>query len=138
MRTRTILDRYRYANGVCIAEQKFLKGVLQGKGVQRAFLGLNYIPITADVARHYDLSVKKGAYVFSGSGKPAVVSGSPADKAGIKDKDIITKVAGVEVGDKGGLASLVAEYAPGETVELEILRGGKTQTVKVTLATYNG
>lgn len=115
-----------------------LKGVLKGEGVKRAFLGINYIPITADVAKHYDLPVKKGAYVFSGNSKPSVVSGSPADKAGIKDKDIITKVGGIEVGDKGGVSSLVAEYAPGDTIELTVLRDGKTMTVKVTLATYQG
>jgi serine protease Do len=118
------------------ATKGVLKGVLQGKGVQRAFLGINYVPITADVAKHYDLSVKKGAYVFSGTNKASVVSGSPADKAGIQDKDIITKVGGIDVGDKGGVSSLVAEYAPGDTIELTILRGGKTMTVSVTLAAY--
>jgi serine protease Do len=118
------------------ATKGILKGVLQGNGVQRAFLGVNYIPITADVAQHYNLSVKQGAYVFNGNGKTAVVSGGPADKAGIKDKDIITKVGGVAVGDKGGVSSLVAEYAPGDTIELTILRGGKEMTVKVTLEAY--
>jgi serine protease Do len=118
------------------ATKGILKGVLQGKGVQRAFLGINYIPITADVAQHYSLSVKKGAYVFSGTGKSSVVSGSPADKAGIKDKDIITKVGGIEVGDKGGVSSLVAEYAPGDTIELTILRDNKSITMHVTLSAY--
>lgn len=118
------------------ATKGVLKGVLQGNGVKRAFLGVNYIPITADVAQHYNLSVKQGAYVFNGDGKSAVVSGGPADKAGIKDKDIITKVGGVEVGDKGSVSSLVAEYAPGDTIELTVLRGGQTLTVKVTLEAY--
>lgn len=118
------------------ATKGILKGVLQGKGVQRAFLGVNYIPITADVAQHYGLSVKQGAYVFNGDGKAAVVSGGPADKAGIKDKDIITKVGGVDVGDKGGVSSLIGEYAPGDSVELTILRGGQTMTVRVTLEAY--
>jgi len=120
------------------ATKGILKGVLQGKDVQRAFLGVNYLPITADVATHYNLPVKKGAYVFSTSGKSSVVSGSPADKAGIKDKDIITKVGGVEVGDKGGVSSLISEYAPGETIALTLLRDGKTMTVNVTLAAYTG
>jgi serine protease Do len=113
-----------------------MKGVLAGKGVHRAFLGVNYVTITADVAKHYKLSVKEGAYVYGSSDKASVVSGSPADKAGLKDKDIITKVGGIEVGDKGDVSSLIAEYAPGDTVQLTILRDGKTMTLDVTLSEY--
>lgn len=113
-----------------------MKGVLAGKGVHRAFLGVNYITVTADVAKHYDLPVKEGAYVYGTSDKSSVVSGSPADKAGIKDKDVITKVGGIDVGDKGDVSSLIAEYAPGDTVQLTILRDGKTMTLNVTLSEY--
>lgn len=119
------------------ATKGMIKGVLAGKGVQRAYLGVNYIPITADVAQHYNLPVKQGGYVFGSGTSPAVVSGSPADKAGIQDKDIITQVGGIAVGPKGDVSSLVAEYAPGDTVQLTIIRGGKTMTVNVTLAAYN-
>lgn len=115
-----------------------MKGVLAGNGVHRAFLGVNYISITADVAKHYNLPVKKGAYVFGGDGKASVVSGSPAANAGIQDKDIITKVGGIDVGDRGDVSSLVAEYAPGDTIDLTILRGGQTMTIKVTLSEYKG
>lgn len=115
-----------------------MKGVLAGNGVHRAFLGVNYIPITADVAKHYNLPVKQGAYVYSGSGKSAVVSGSPAAQAGIQDKDIITQVGGVAVGTRGDVSSLVAEYAPGDTIDLTVLRGGQTMTIKVTLSEYKG
>jgi serine protease Do len=113
-----------------------LKGVLAGKGVHRAFLGVNYVTVTADVAKHYKLPVKEGAYVYGSSSQASVVSGSPADKAGVKDKDVITKVGGIEVGDKGDVSSLIAEYAPGDTIQLTVLRDGKTITLKVTLSEY--
>lgn len=114
-----------------------LKGVLAGKGVQRAYLGVRYIPVNTAVAKQYKLSVKAGAYINGdGNGGAAVVSGSPADKAGLKSGDVITKVNGVEVGTHGGVSSLVAEYAPGDTIELTILRDSKTSTVKVTLSAY--
>lgn len=119
------------------ATKGILKGVLAGKGVQRAFLGINYIPITADTAERYDLPVKKGAYVFNGEDNNAIANNSPADKAGIENKDIITKVGDIEVGDRGSVASLVAEYAPGDTIELTLIRDGKTMTVEVTLAAYS-
>jgi len=120
------------------ATKGVLKGVLEGKGVQRAYLGINYVPITADVAEFYKLPVKKGAYVFNGEGKTAVAAGSPADKAGIKDKDIITKVGDIEAGDRGSVASLVAEYAPDDTIKLTVLRDGKTMTVEAKLVAFNG
>lgn len=130
------------ANGVGFsipinAVKGLLKGVLANGKVTRAYVGVNYITITPDVATEFKLSVKKGAYVHSsGNGNP-VVSGSPADKAGIKDGDIITKVNDIEVGDKGSVASLIAEYAPNDTVKLTILRDGKTETLDITLAAYN-
>jgi serine protease Do len=118
------------------ATKGILKGVLAGKGVQRAYLGINYVPITADVAEFYKLSVKKGAYVFNGEGKTAVAEGSPAAKAGIKDKDIITKVGDIEVGDRGSVSSLVAEFAPDDTIKLTVLRDGKTLTVDAKLTAF--
>lgn len=118
------------------ATKGVLKGVLKGGPVEHAFLGVSYLQVTAEVARQYGLSANRGAYVFEDGGQSAVVSGGPADKAGIKDKDIITKVGDIEVGSRGSVASLVAEYAPGDTIELTILRGDRTITVKVTLAAY--
>jgi serine protease Do len=118
------------------ATKGILKGVLAGKGVQRAYLGINYVPITADVSEHYKLPVKKGAYVFNGEGKVAVAANSPAAQAGIKDKDIITKVGDIEVGDRGSVASLVAEYGPKDTIELTVLRDGKSIKVSATLTEF--
>jgi len=113
-----------------------IKNLLKTGKIERVFLGINYIPVTPEVARKYNLPVKQGAYVTNGQGEPSVVSGSSAEKAGIKDKDIITKVGDLEVGDHGSLASLVSEYAVGDTVQLTILRGGKTMTVNIVLQPY--
>ena len=111
--------------------------MLAGKGVQRAYLGLRYVPLTAAVAKQYNLSVTEGAYVVGGENSATgVVSEGPADKAGVKDKDIITKINGLTVGRQGGVSSLIGEYAPGDTVELVIVRDGRELTTKVTLAAY--
>jgi len=118
------------------ATKGVLKGVLAGKGVQRAYIGVNFIPITADVAKYYNLPVKKGAYVYASNNQSGVVAGGPAEKAGLKDKDIITKVGGIEIGDQGGMASLVGEYAPGDTIQLTVLRNGQTLTLNITLEAY--
>ena len=118
------------------AAKGLLKGVLANGKVERAFVGVNYITITPEVTREYKLPVTKGALVRASNGS-AVQSGSPAEKAGLKDGDIITKVNDVEVGDKGSVASLVAEYAPGDKITITILRDGRVQTLDLTLASYS-
>lgn len=119
------------------AAKGILKQVLAGNSrPQRAYLGVRFVPINAQTAREYDLSVTQGAYVMADSGGAAVMNGSPAAKAGIRDRDIITKVNGVEVGSRGGVSSLVAEYAPGDTIEIELMRDGQSRIVQVTLAAY--
>lgn len=113
-----------------------IASVLTNGTVARPYIGVQYITITPEVAKEYKLTAKQGAYLSAGEGKSAVVQGGPADKAGVRDKDIITKVNGVPIGKKGSVSTLVGEYQAGDTIELTILRGGKTLTLKVTLATY--
>ena len=130
------------ANGVGFsipinAAKGLLKGVLANGKVERAYVGVNYLTITPEIAKEFNLPVKQGAYVHASDNQSAIVNGSPAEKAGIKNDDIITKVNDIDVGDKGSVASLVAEYAPGDKITLTILRDGKTQTVDVMLAAYN-
>lgn len=112
-----------------------LKGVLAGNGVKRAYLGVRYLPITPEVAKQYNLSVTQGAYVY-GENTVSVEQGGPADKAGIKEKDIIMKVNGLSVGKNGGVSSLIGAYAPGDTISITILRDGNERQVNVTLGTY--
>lgn len=112
-----------------------LKGVLAGNGVQRAYLGVRYVPITPEITKKYDLSVKQGAYVY-GESTGSVISGSPADKGGIKEKDIITKINGAAVGRNGGVSSLVGAYAPGDTIGITVVRDGSEKELRVTLGTY--
>lgn len=113
-----------------------IAGVLSSGKVSRAYLGVRYITITAEVAKKYNLSAKQAAYVFSEGNGAAITAGSPAQTAGVKEKDIITKVNGVDVGTKGSVATLIGEYKPGDAIELSILRDGKALSVKVALGAY--
>lgn len=115
-----------------------IDGVLANGTVARAYLGVQYINVTADVAKTYNLSVHSGAYVFNPNGGAAVVSGGPAASAGVHDKDVITKVNDTEIGTKGSLSSLIGAYQPGDIVQLTYIRDGQTKTTKVTLGTYKG
>ena len=119
------------------AAKGILKQVLAGKDAGRAYLGVRYIPVNAQVAKEYSLDVKLGGYVRAERGGAAVVKNSPADNAGVKEGDVITKINDVEVGKSGSVSSLVAEYAPGDTIQLTINRDGSTKVIKVTLGTYS-
>lgn len=113
-----------------------LKGVLAGKGVHRAYIGLRYTSITPDIAKQLSLPVKIGAYVHADNGGQAVVAGAPAEKAGIRDGDIITKINALVIGKNGDVSSLIGAFSPGDSVQLTFLRAGKEQTASVTLGTY--
>jgi len=113
------------------------KSVLAGDGVQRSYLGLRYVEITPAVAKQYNLPVKLGAYVATSGTDVAVVAGSPAAKAGLVEKDILTKINGQVVGSAGGVSTLVGTYAPGDTITVTYLRDGAERTAKVTLGVYS-
>ena len=76
--------------------------------------------------------VPEGAYVAN------VVLGSPADKAGVKQGDIIIKLGDQNIKDAtGGLASLINNLKVGQTVSVQIYRDGKTIDLPVTLQTQD-
>jgi serine protease Do len=110
-----------------------IKSVLNKGKVERPYLGVRYVTLTDDYAYQYNLNVKRGAYVAPSRGQSSIVPGSPADKAGLKEKDIITKVDGVSIDEKNSLTSLVGRKTVGDEVTLTIVRDGKEQTVKVKL-----
>ncbi len=92
----------------------------------RPFFGVQYQIISKEAALLNE--VPEGAYVRD------VISGSAADKAGIKVNDIITKFGGEKIEqDKGGLAVLVNKHKVGDKVDIEIWRDEKTLTLSATL-----
>lgn len=130
------------ANGIGFAipinaTKGVLAGVLDTGKVTRSYLGVNYLTITPDVAREYKLSVNSGAYIYATGTTNPVASGSPADKAGLKSADIITKINSETVGTQGSLSSILGEYRPGDKITITFLRDGKEQSTSLTLGTYS-
>lgn len=114
-----------------------LKNIIDNNSSDRAYLGIYYVSITPDVAKAYNLPVSSGAYVYSPSQYSAIVVNGPAAKAGLKEKDIITRINGIAVGKAGSVSTLIGEYAPGDTVQLTIIRDGKERAINITLGSYN-
>ncbi|PIZ27377.1 hypothetical protein COY45_02755, partial [Candidatus Berkelbacteria bacterium CG_4_10_14_0_8_um_filter_42_34] len=68
-----------------------------------------------------------------GIGQVAVVSGSPADKAGIAENDIILGINGERIDENNSLSSLIQKYNVGDTVTLKIFHKDEEKDAKVTL-----
>lgn len=98
----------------------------QGK-VRRGRLGASIQPVTSDIAQSLGLKDVRGVIISS------IEPGSPAERAGLKQGDIITAFNGKEVSDSNSLRNLVASTAPGTEVTLTILRDGREQQVRATL-----
>lgn len=107
---------------------------VKSKGtIEQPYLGVRYIPITSDFASANNLPVNNGAFVTGNGNQLAVVPDSPADKAGVKDGDIITKIDGTALDDNHSLTGVVSQHKVGDTITLTILRDGKTITLKAKL-----
>ncbi|NTW22022.1 PDZ domain-containing protein [Candidatus Falkowbacteria bacterium] len=102
--------------------------------IVRPRLGVRYVMITPDIAREKKLTLSNGALVDNGgSGQPAVATGSPAEKGGIKAGDIIIEANGTKIEGRNTLLSVTQKFKPGNVLNLKIWRNGKTIKAAVTL-----
>ncbi len=95
--------------------------------VARGWLGVQIQPVTKDIADSLGLKEASGALVV------APQEGSPGQKAGIKEGDVITAVNGAPVKDARDLAKRVAAFGPNTKVDVDLWRDGKQQTLPVML-----
>lgn len=114
--------------------QALITSVLTKGKLERPYLGVRYVSLTDDYAYEYNLPVKRGAYILpSRSGAASILPDSPAQKAGLKEKDIIIKIDGTEVNENNSLVSLIGRKNVGDEVSLQVMREGKEETIKVRL-----
>ena len=97
--------------------------MIKGGKVQRGYLGIGRQPVDEDIASTLGLPKDKGEIVNR------VEPGSPGEKAGLKQGDVIVAVNGQEVNPEQTLPYLVANVPPGGTAKMNIIRDGKPMTV---------
>jgi len=110
--------------------------------VAYAYLGVSTVPVFPQLAQRLHLGVDHGVYVEQVSG------GSPASKAGVRGGrgavhfqardyrlggDVIVKAGGVTLRQDTDLSKAIAGDRPGQSIDLEIVRGGRRQTLRATL-----
>ncbi len=94
--------------------------------------------IDKEYAQSNALGVDHGALIVEGqtANDASVIVDSPADKAGIKEGDIITTVNGKAVNGKSPLGRLIGAHKPGDRITITLVRDGKEKTVMVILEEY--
>lgn len=103
--------------------------------ISQPYLGVRYVLIDEDMKEQNDLSVDYGALIIRGDTKSdiAVVPGSPADKAGIVENDIILEIDGKKINKDNTLAKVIQDHKVGDVVKLKILHRSEEKMISIAL-----
>ncbi|MCO5083456.1 MAG: Do family serine endopeptidase [Rhizobiaceae bacterium] len=107
--------------------QEVVNDLMKDGTVSRGWLGVEIQPVTQDIADSIGLEGTKGALVSNAQ------DDGPGKKAGIKAGDVITSVDGKEVTSPKELARLIGAMQPGKAIDVVLWRGGKSETLSLTL-----
>ncbi|MDO8492343.1 MAG: trypsin-like peptidase domain-containing protein [bacterium] len=112
-----------------------LEDIIKFGRIVRPFIGLRYVMLNKTLKERYGLSVDYGALVIKDHvpGSEAVVKHSPADKAGIRENDIVLEINGEKLTEKRELADLIQTASVGDEIEMTVMRKDKTTKVKMVL-----
>ena len=98
------------------------------------YLGVRYVLVTEKIKEDNNLSVDYGAWITKGEkGEEAVTTGSAAEKAGLKENDIILEFNGEKITTDNSLSKVIQKYNPGDKVVLKILKDKEEKLIQVTL-----
>ena len=114
--------------------KKDLEEVKQYGKLKRPFLGVKYLILNQEISRQNKLPLGYGALIIRERfGEEAIVKGSPAEKAGLKEFDILLEVNGEKITEKNPLANILQIFATNDVIEIKILRNGKEIIAKIRL-----
>ncbi|QBX38214.1 PDZ domain-containing protein [Brevundimonas sp. S30B] len=100
--------------------------------VVRPWLGVRGDTVSAEIARSLGLERPQGIIVTD------IYANGPGARAGVREGDVITAVDGGEVNDQGGLNYRVGTRSPGDTVQVTVLRDGRSQTLNARVTPLPG
>lgn len=105
-----------------VAEQLIARGK-----IEYPFIGISYQEVTPQLASELGLAAKNGVLIQQ------ITAGSPAARAGLQMRDVVTAIDNKAIDENTSLRSLLFQYHVGDTVTLTVERGGQPLQVKVTL-----
>lgn len=110
-----------------------IESVKQYGRIVRPGLGVRYLPISKVMAERNNLTVQHGALIVKGetTAEVAVLPGSPADKAGLKEGDILLSLNDEDITVDNPLTQILTRYTIGQTVTVKYLRDGAEKSVEV-------
>jgi serine protease Do/serine protease DegQ len=91
--------------------------------MRRGRFGATSQDLTPDLARALGLSIREGVVIVE------VAAGGPAERAGLRRGDVVTHVNGHKLRSSADLRNQIGLLAPGEPVELRVIRDGQTRTI---------
>ncbi len=106
--------------------KKLLPQLKKGK-IIRGWLGVQVQDLTPELAKSFNLKQDKGVLISS------VLPGSPAEKAGLKQGDVIIAFNGKKIKDAHDISRLVAATSPHTEIPIRIIRNGKEKMLKVNI-----
>ncbi len=114
---------------------RLIEDVKRDGKISRPFIGVRYVALTKDIAREIHVDYDYGVLVVRGDHVTdfAVLPGSPADKAGIVENDIILKIDETKITEKEPLAKIINEYRIGDTIRATVWHKGVEKVVDIVL-----
>lgn len=113
--------------------KKAVDSVKKSGKIVSPYIGVRYLAVTPDLAEKEGLKTEAGVLLRGSEDGPAILPGSPAEKAGLKAEDIILEVNGEKITLENSLSFLIQKYSVHDTVSLKILRAGRELMLKATL-----
>jgi len=112
---------------------KIIEQVRETGEITVPYLGVRYVIIEEMIARENNLEFDYGALVLRGQNRTdlAVVPGSPADRAGIEENDIILEIGGERVTEEMPLDVIISQYNVGDEVTLKVWKEGEIEDINV-------
>lgn len=112
--------------------KKITEDIMKYGTTQKAFLGLNIAEVNSNLAQNKGIKEVRGLYIAS------VLENGAANKAGLKEGDILTKIDGKNVNSNAELNEILAQSSPGEKIKITVERDGIASEKEITLLNEKG